>query len=947
MKCVYTNARSICNKVEEFFSFIALHEPDIIGITETWLNNEIPDGLVKPPGYSIFRSDRCDYSDNRGGGVMLLFKETIEVEQIVLTDSKETLWIKIIINQTISTYVGICYRAPENNAENNNLLLTQLQSIIDQNPSQLLLMGDFNLPHINFQLLESPNGFSNEFLNFVINNLLVQHIDFNTRFQYDKSSLLDLIITNEDDDVSDLESLPPLGKSDHITIAFNFKVMTQLEHSTPTPKDTYNYWKGNFEALNKEFVDTNWNEVLRSNNIEENWGSFKSKIFELVPKHIPPTKTIKPNKSKKARWMTQKSLESVKNKQKLFVNYTRSDSLTDYKKYTEARNNATQECKSAKSNFEKDMVNSFKDNPKLFYNYTRNLKPIKTTIPRLKRDDGSVTENDQEIAEEFNLFFQSVFVNEPDSGEHLDFDPRVGEEQYIEDLTFCEEDVRKLLLELNPSKCPGVDRLHPKMLKECPALAKPLNLIFRQSLDTSTLPSDWKSSIISPIFKKGNKAEASNYRPVSLTSIVCKMLETLIKRTLCKHISQHNLLSPDQHGFTPGRSCLTNLLETLEIWTKAIDEGKQIDCIYLDYSKAFDSVPFMRLLIKMKAYGVTGKVLEWIRNFLVGRQMKVSIRGQISSSIEVTSGVPQGSVLGPLLFLMYVNEIPSILQSTTKVFADDTKVFRVIESKLDNDQLQNDLNTLTSWSNSWLLRLNPDKCKVMHVSSHRRQNSVIKTQYQVGDDRKELMTTDSEKDLGVWVDKIAKPNIHCAHAIQKANKMIRLIGRCFNFINIESLRILWKCFIRPHVDYCAQIWCPYTKRDIQMIEGVQKRATKLAPQLKNLNYEERLKALDLTSLESRRLRGDLIETFKMLKGISNINPDQFFTLDSTSRCRGHTLKLKKPRANTLYRQSFFSHRVVDPWNALPQKVIDARTTNQFKNLLDKHMKTQREANTSQ
>lgn len=448
------------------------------------------------------------------------------------------------------------------------------------------------------------------------------------------------------------------------------------------------------------------------------------------------------------------------------------------------------------------------------------------------------------------------------------------------------------------------------------------------------VPEDWKSAQVSPIFKKGSRTSAGNYRPVALTCVLCKVMESIIRDKLLVHFESNNLFTVHQHGFTSRKSCLTNLLETFEDWTSALDNGYNIDTIFLDYQKAFDTVPHKRLVCKLKAYGIQGNLLDWIESFLVKRRMRVGVRGQFSDWCSVDSGVPQGSVLGPILFLVYVNDIPEMVDCKLKMFADDTKIWNSVKNMTDNMLLQEDLDKLSEWSKIWLLKFHVGKCKRMHIG---RTNAKFEYSMKDGDGRRILEEVDEEKDIGVWISNNMKPTKQCIRAALKATNVMRSVKKSFSYIDKEAFLILYKTFIRPHLEFCVQAWSPYYKKDIAHLERVQRRATKLVIGLYNKSYEERLRVLGLQSLELRRTRGDLIETYKIMTGKERVDSEIFFKQAGTTSLRGNSMKLFKGRSRLLVRQNFFSQRVVNAWNNLPESVISAETTNNFKNRIDRYM----------
>ena len=289
-----------------------------------------------------------------------------------------------------------------------------------------------------------------------------------------------------------------------------------------------------------------------------------------------------------------------------------------------------------------------------------------------------------------------------------------------------------------------------------------------------------------------------------------------------------------------------------------------------------------------------------------------------SSWKPVISGVPQGSVWGPVLFFIYINDLPDHVKSSCKIFADDTKVYSKVDSLLETTELQKDIDNLVCWSKTWLLSFNAAKCKVMHIGHGNHMGD-----YYMEDTK--LQVVEGEKDLGVLTSNSLKFWKHIAKAAAMSNKKLGLLRHTFKHWTEESLSTLYKVYVRPHLEYYVQACAPILKRDVRVLEQVQRRATKLVPSLRNLSYEERLKLLNLTTLEERRKRGDMIETFKIMRNFDKIDASNFFTLrrEVVDReegvGRGHHMRIFKRRSNTVMRR-FFSNRIVDNWNSLPEQV---------------------------
>ncbi len=848
-------------------------------------------------------------------------------KEIACEVGAESVWVKILnIDNTITKF-GCLYRSP-NSTDTTNTRLCQFMKSLDSEENDLVIVGDFNHPEVDW-----PNTACNKdedhpakvFLESVRDGLLIQHVTEATRWKEGQSpSTLDLIFTNKEGLISDITVSSPLGKSDHGVIIF--KMHCQSTREKPT-KTRYLYSKGNYNQIRTN-LDINWEHELTGKDVIQCWEIFKSRLRVAASENIPKV-LLNTKKQKRPSWMNTNAIAKVKKKHAAWKRYLATKDGQAYQLYARARNQAKWECQKARKAYEKDVAKQSKQNPKTFWKYVNSKLKSRENIADLHTDTGMAS-TDQDKANVLSGFFKQVFTNE-DTSIIPEFEERVTAEA-LEDVMFTEEDILKLLKEININKSQGPDLLHPRLLFEARELiTKPLFIIFRKSIDTGILPREWKEADISPIYKnKGNKHEATNYRPVSLTSVVCKLLEKLIRKDIIAHMKLNNLFSDDQHGFLEGRSCLSNLLSTMEEWTRVMEDKGSIDCIYMDFMKAFDSVPHQRLLHKLKAYNITGKVHKWIKNFLIGRQQRVVVNGIPSKNEEVSSGVPQGSVLGPVLFLIFINDLPDTLDVAVRIFADDTKIFTPVYDKDDQCNLQENLSKLETWAEIWQMRFHPQKCKVMHIGKETEE-----FQYTMKTDGNSLNLeyVEEEKDLGVVIDNSLSFEQHCDAAINKANRILGVIRRSFKYLDRDVMLTLYKTLVRPHVEYGNTIWSPKLKRVIKSLEAVQRRATRMVPEIAHLSYQERLQYLKLPSLVYRRHRGDMLQVYKILHHDYDLDSEKFFK-SPDGRTRGHSYKVFKERAESAIRRNFFSFRVTELWNELPEEVVVAPNIDTFKERLD-------------
>jgi hypothetical protein len=429
-----------------------------------------------------------------------------------------------------------------------------------------------------------------KFMESIRDCFLYQHVKNPTHSRRNQTeNILDLVITNEEGMVDDIQYEAPLGKSDHLVLKFDFLCYKEIL-SPKTSK--FSFHKGDYTALSEEISKHKWKDDLTSLTVEESWNLFEKRLMDAMERNIPKRKQ-KVRGKWKPLWMNETVLIKLKKKHSAYKRYLETREGEEYQQYARTRNQAKWACRAAVRDFEKNIAREAKTNPKAFFNYTNSKMKTASSVPDLDVRKGVKTKGEEQKANLLNDFFSSVFTRE-DIENIPDFDKReLIEEMRVLDIT--EEMVLKKLKKLKPNKSAGLDRISPRVLIEAAdAIVTPVTIIIQKSLSEGALPQRWKDAAVTPIYKKGKKSTPGNYRPVSLTSVLCKLTEGVIRDHIMNHLYENSLLNPCQHGFVRGRSCITQLLECLDDWTEMLDSGGSIDVIYMDYAKAFDKVAHVR-----------------------------------------------------------------------------------------------------------------------------------------------------------------------------------------------------------------------------------------------------------------------------------------------------------------------------------------------------------------
>ena len=522
-------------------------------------------------------------------------------------------------------------------------------------------------------------------------------------------------------------------------------------------------------------------------------------------------------------YITPAIKKKIRKRQRIFNRAKKRNRPRDWELCRELKREIKFDLISAFNEYINNMLNIEEDKPgmiKRFYSYIKSLRQDSFGVSTLKAN-GRVAATSEEKANMCNTQFHSVFTppSNPGSEQPVPGGPRLPT---LPEITITVPGIEKRLKDLDPSKAAGPDGIPARFLKEC---AKPLAPViahlYQQSLDEGRVPEEWKQQNVHPIYKKGSKADPANYRPVALTAILCKQLEHCYASALHTHLDHHKWIKHYQHGFRKYLSTITQLLTAVTDLFKAMSGGIPTDSIVVDFSKAFDKVDLELLLIKLEHIGVTGNLLDWMRSFLTGRKQRVVIDGVSSSTCEVTSGVPQGSVLGPLLFIIYINDIGDHLSKDTfiRLFADDALIYRCIRYFSDHQQLQEDINTLMKWATTWKMKFNISKCYAMHFMTPHQKRTTCAIPYFMGSHQLERVANTVY--LGATLNEHLSWSPHTQNITAKAHASLSFLERNLRSVPQQLRERAYFTIVRPALEYASAITDPYLKDDISKLDKVQ------------------------------------------------------------------------------------------------------------------------------
>ena len=933
------------------------HSIPFLALTETWLKPYISDAQVHIPGYSVSRSDR---HKRVGGGVALYSHHNIPVSEEQTFDDG-TCQVVFCRFDAIKTCIAVVYRPPK------YCTVSSFSSVLEflnnclcniDDSYKVKITGDLNFPDINWETNTITPGGSFEstqsaemFISFIAEHFYNQYVLVPTR----NNNILDLFITNNDRLVTQVTSTPT-KLSDHniVDIMLSYNPLESIHSKIPAFDEnsfrSLDFHKADFDAIEEKIDAINWDELRSSTSFEQFPVAFTETLLEICKECVPPKKvpTGRPKQLHALR-RKRKRLEgrisaleanngnpshitNVKNKLAL-VQYDIKDAIN--------KDLERKECKA---------VEKIKSNPKYFYSYAKSLSKTKSSISMLLSKTGDVVTDTKQMTDILHEQFQSVFsdpespnVKPPDFPVHPVEKPLSETEFLIDD-----NDVLGAIKEISNDSAPGPDGLPAILLKNCArSLCRPLKLIWNESLECGTVPKFYKESHVSPLYKKGDRTKAINYRPVALTSHVIKVYERILRVVMVKFIDDNDIICNRQHGFRKGRSCLTQLLSHFDEIMLGLTNGTDTDSIYLDFAKAFDKVDHRLLISKLQRYGFHPKLIKWLDSFLTGRSQRVVLGGIASFAAIVISGVPQGTVLGPLLFILFINDMEHCIKhSSIRFFADDTRIQKRISCESDVVELQDDLDSVIKWSIENNMALHEDKFELLvHMFAPKSimyEFPFISEVLQYNTSNGNILeASESVKDLGVLVSPALSWSPQINRVASRARAVASWVLSAFKARDRTTMLTLYKSLIRSHLEYCCPLWNPHLIRDIQVLEGVQRTFTSKIWGVQHLDYWARLQALNLMSLQHRRECYIIMQVWKILNDASPNDLKIKFTAPSRNGIKALVPPLNKastPRNQAIYDRSF---AVIGPqlWNLLPGSLHLLTFKEQFKIKLTEFLKS--------
>ena len=841
----------------------------------------------------------------------------------------------------------------------------------------VILMGDMNFPQSCLSWRRSEDGWlvplvaahrdgetaggkqdrlqAQQMIDLTIKHCLLQEVEFPTH----AVEILDLVFTNNCELVSSVNGETWTGFTDHKLVIAHTTYQTKQDDmvkeqqflcDTGRRYSSLNFNKAPWEEIKEELSKINWQhmEDLSKSSPTSALAEFHSKVLQVLEKLVP-VKCNKPRGKPKMHRMRRLLWRRLTKARKRFRTASSVHKLAEHMQEVwdlEAQLSADYQATDCSE--ENEAVMRMKSNSKAFFSFARSRQKVKAKVgPFLDPTTGHPNPSPDFAAKALSEQYTSVFASPRPAWTVNNFPEHFrgsGGDDELSDIHFSQDDIKQACAELNGSAAPGPDGLPAMLLKCCRnELSNPLHTLWRSSLDTGSIPVELLLVLICPIHKGGSRAVPKNYRPVALTSHLIKVFERVVRKVLVKHIEKLGLIPEGQHGSRSMRSTLTQLLSHYDSILDGLESGEGVDAVYLDFSKAFDKVETGVLLHKLRDGKVLGKVGCWLAAFLdsANRQQAVVVEGRVSPLSPVISGVPQGTVLGPVLFLLHISDIAREVSAATSTssYVDDTRVIRSIaDPQSDCQALQQDLSSIYGWATDVNMVFNSDKFECIRYwpRGHQPDFSYTSPDGTVIEEKPHL------RDLGVEMANDLSFKVHIANVVTGANRLVGWSLRTFRRRSRLVMLTIWKSLVQSKLDYTSQLWSPSDQASISSLESVARHFTGQVQGMENLDYWERLQSLHLYSQERRRERYCIIFLWKVAQGLVQGYQATF----TTSPRRGRYMEVSPlnhaaPAPVKKARESSLKVKGAQLFNIIPRALrdISAGSPEQFKVQLDGWLST--------
>lgn len=916
----YQNVRGLRTKTETFYNNLALSSTDIAMITESWLCDGILNSeLACPSHYDIFRRDR----GSLGGGVMIACatKLCARARPDLDREDIECIWITIprrSLNILQDIHVACIYLPPDSLLSLRlHKFITIFKSVIETYPNDYFILGgDFNLPCLDWtanplKVLKKCSVEVQEASYELIN--IMAYFNF-TQYNFIKNvsnNILDLFFSNVLIEVTKPNFSLVTEDNYHPPLEIRLCDI-MVPHIKRNFKTKMLFYKCDYNVLNEYLLKQDWSFISSAINIQNIIEIFYQTLNSAISIHVP-CKVI--NKQYKyPPWYNSAIINIIKEKNKYHRLWKKYNNPIDYDSFSLLRSRLKKQVQKGYQRYIEASQAQIKINPKLLWTYINAKRANVSNYPAEMQYKSHKFCNEMDICNAFNNFFQENF-SPPLVQYNLSKISNVCCIDNISSVHIAIDDMKKLLKSLDCSKGAGSDCIPPIFFaKTTQSLADPLCRIFNICFDIGYFPEVWKTANIVPIHKKGTKLLIDNYRPISILNVLSKVMERIVHNNIYPLIVSN--VPSQQHGFIKGRSTNTNLGIFVSDVFEGMNDGCQVDVVYTDFSKAFDRVDHVILLYKLQVLGIHGNLLRWMESYLRNRSQAVVMAGHRSDYVSVPSGVPQGSILGPLLYAAYLFDVNNCFHfAKFLMYADDTKIYAKIKDINDALSLQDDLNRLCSYYRQNRIDINVSKCSQI---SFTRKKITLNYEYHL--DNITIKRGEQIKDLGIVFDSKMTMIDHISLIITKAYKNLGFVLRVSKpFSDVNCIKLLYYSYVRSILEYCCNIWDPYYITHTQNIEKIQIKFLKHLDFKANhtrIGYSESCKFHNLDTLYNRRLLLNMMFLYDVINNKID-SPELtslFVNLNAPNKRTRHTVLFSCPPSHSNYCYNSLVPRTLRTYN---------------------------------